>query len=208
MIKVFFSFSGDAGDSVAESFVHSALNQGTYVVIVVLIRTICRLFPPSSASLFSFSFPQDSLVNLPPDCPEFSCLCPIHVNGGYNTGHGQINPHALDFAHLTIIIDHAPYLAESRSFKHILPEQKKKKIMPSLNYRGAEMVAIVTVLVGISFLAVLLRVYARFKRQVRFGIDDYLCFVSMGLLFAMLIELGLCERLPTIPQLSVEYHTD
>ncbi|BCR87244.1 uncharacterized protein ACHE_31231A [Aspergillus chevalieri] len=63
--------------------------------------------------------------------------------------------------------------------------------MPSLNYRGAEMVAIVTVLVGVSFIAVLLRIFARFKRQVRFGVDDYLCFISMVLLFAMLIELGL-----------------
>jgi len=55
------------------------------------------------------------------------------------------------------------------------------------------MVAIVTVLVGVSFIAVLLRIFARFKRQVRFGVDDYLCFISMVLLFAMLIELGLCE---------------
>lgn len=55
------------------------------------------------------------------------------------------------------------------------------------------MVAIVSVLVGVSFIAVILRVFARSKRRVRFGIDDYLCFLSMTLLFAMLIELGLCE---------------
>lgn len=126
MIKVFSLFSGDAGDSIAESFVRSALNQGTYVVIVVLIGAICRLFPPLLSLSFLFSFPQDSLVNLPPDCPESSCLYPIHINGGeYNTGHGQINPHALDIAHLTVIIDHAPYLSKSRSFKHIPPKEKE-----------------------------------------------------------------------------------
>jgi hypothetical protein len=55
------------------------------------------------------------------------------------------------------------------------------------------MVATVTVLVGLSITAVLLRVLARFRRRVQFGIDDYLCFASAVLLLAMLIELILCE---------------
>lgn len=61
--------------------------------------------------------------------------------------------------------------------------------------RGREMIAIVSVLVGVSFITVIMRVLARLKRRVKFGIDDYLCFLSMGLLLAMLIELILCEYL-------------
>ncbi|KAL3449033.1 hypothetical protein BJX65DRAFT_54514 [Aspergillus insuetus] len=59
----------------------------------------------------------------------------------------------------------------------------------TLTRRGADMVATVTVLVGLSITAVLLRVLARFRRRVQFGIDDYLCFASAVLLLAMLIEL-------------------
>lgn len=55
------------------------------------------------------------------------------------------------------------------------------------------MIAIVSVLVALAFLAVLMRVFARFKRQVRFGLDDYLCFFSIIVLFSMLIELALCK---------------
>lgn len=65
--------------------------------------------------------------------------------------------------------------------------------MPSITSRGAEMIAIVSVLVALAFLAVLMRIFARFKRQVRFGLDDYLCFFSMIVLFSMLIELALCK---------------
>jgi hypothetical protein len=61
------------------------------------------------------------------------------------------------------------------------------------------MVATVTVLVGLSITAVLLRVLARFRRRVQFGMDDYLCFASAVLLLAMLIELILCERQPYKP---------
>ncbi|PLB50750.1 integral membrane protein [Aspergillus steynii IBT 23096] len=57
--------------------------------------------------------------------------------------------------------------------------------------RGREMIAIVSVLVGVSLISVIMRVIARLKRRVKFGIDDYLCFLSMGLLLAMLIELVL-----------------
>lgn len=55
------------------------------------------------------------------------------------------------------------------------------------------MIAIVSVLVALAFLAVLMRVFARLKRQVRFGLDDYLCFFSIIVLFSMLIELALCK---------------
>ncbi|EHA21465.1 hypothetical protein CBS115989_6283 [Aspergillus niger] len=57
--------------------------------------------------------------------------------------------------------------------------------------RGAEMISIVTVLVSLAFLAVILRIVARFKRKVHFGVDDYLCFACMLLLIGMLIELSL-----------------
>ncbi|KAL4935534.1 hypothetical protein BDV06DRAFT_126656 [Aspergillus oleicola] len=61
----------------------------------------------------------------------------------------------------------------------------------ALTRRGADMIATVTVLVVLSILAVLLRVFARYKRRVRFGWDDYLCFLSAILLIGMLIELVL-----------------
>lgn len=54
------------------------------------------------------------------------------------------------------------------------------------------MIAIVSVLVALAVGAVGLRVFARFKRRVQFGIDDYLCFISLAILLSMLIELVLC----------------
>ncbi|KAL2836729.1 hypothetical protein BJY01DRAFT_221639 [Aspergillus pseudoustus] len=59
----------------------------------------------------------------------------------------------------------------------------------TLTRRGADIIAIVTVLVGLSITAVLFRVLARYKRRVQFGMDDHLCFASAVLLLAMLIEL-------------------
>ncbi|PWY71102.1 hypothetical protein BO94DRAFT_560435 [Aspergillus sclerotioniger CBS 115572] len=61
----------------------------------------------------------------------------------------------------------------------------------ALTSRGAQMISIVSVLVGLSLLSVILRVVARIKRKVKFGMDDYLCFACMFLLFVMLIELSL-----------------
>lgn len=55
------------------------------------------------------------------------------------------------------------------------------------------MIEIVTVLVALCFVSVVLRVVARLQRRVGFGVDDYLSVVSMVLMIAMLIELGLCE---------------
>ncbi|PYH97830.1 integral membrane protein [Aspergillus ellipticus CBS 707.79] len=60
-----------------------------------------------------------------------------------------------------------------------------------LSSRGTEMICIVSVLVGLSLLAVILRVVARLQRRVSFGVDDYLCFVCIILLIGMLIELEL-----------------
>lgn len=57
------------------------------------------------------------------------------------------------------------------------------------------MIEIVTVLVALCFISVVLRVFARLRRRVGFGVDDYLSFLSMVLMIAMLIELGLCECL-------------
>ncbi|BCS21235.1 uncharacterized protein APUU_21667S [Aspergillus puulaauensis] len=59
----------------------------------------------------------------------------------------------------------------------------------TLTKRGGDIIATVTVLVGLSIMAVCLRVFARYKRRVRFDIDDYLCFLSAVLLLAMLVEL-------------------
>lgn len=55
------------------------------------------------------------------------------------------------------------------------------------------MIAVVSVLVGLSVLAVILRVFARIKRRVKLGVDDYLCFLSLVMLISMEIELILCE---------------
>lgn len=55
------------------------------------------------------------------------------------------------------------------------------------------MIAIVAVLVGLGFITTVLRVFARLKRRVGFGVDDYLIFGAMFLLIGMLIELVLCK---------------
>lgn len=59
--------------------------------------------------------------------------------------------------------------------------------------RGWQMIEIVTVLVALCLISVVLRVVARLQRRVGFGIDDYLSVLSMVLMIAMLVELGLCE---------------
>ncbi|KAL2831755.1 hypothetical protein BDW59DRAFT_124640 [Aspergillus cavernicola] len=59
----------------------------------------------------------------------------------------------------------------------------------ALTRRGTDMIATVTVLIGLSITAVLLRAFARLKRRVQFGIDDYICFLSVILMIAMLVEL-------------------
>lgn len=59
--------------------------------------------------------------------------------------------------------------------------------------RGWQMIEIVTVLVALCLISVVLRVVARMRRRVAFGVDDYLSVVSLVLMIAMLIELGLCE---------------
>lgn len=63
----------------------------------------------------------------------------------------------------------------------------------SLTERGGAQIRTVSVLVALSIIAVALRIFARFKRRVGFGVDDYLCFISMLLLISMLVELALCE---------------
>jgi len=55
------------------------------------------------------------------------------------------------------------------------------------------MIIIVSVLVGLATVAVLARVFARFKLGVRLQIDDYLCFGALFWLFGMYIELVLCK---------------
>jgi hypothetical protein len=59
--------------------------------------------------------------------------------------------------------------------------------------RGWQMIEIVSVLVSLSLISVVLRMFARLRRRVSFGIDDYLSVMSMVLMIAMLIELILCE---------------
>lgn len=59
--------------------------------------------------------------------------------------------------------------------------------------RGWQMIEIVSVLVALCLVSVVARVVARYRRRVGFGIDDYLCLVSMVLMIAMLIELVLCK---------------
>lgn len=63
----------------------------------------------------------------------------------------------------------------------------------TISDRGSNVLIIVVVLVALSAIAVSLRVAARLKRRVGFGVDDYLCFLSMTFLISMLIELVLCE---------------
>lgn len=59
--------------------------------------------------------------------------------------------------------------------------------------RGWKMIEIVTVLVALYLISVVMRVFARIKRRVRLGVDDYLSILSMVLMIAMLIQLGLCK---------------
>lgn len=59
--------------------------------------------------------------------------------------------------------------------------------------KGWEMIIIVLVLVFLCLISVVLRVVARMRRRIGFGIDDYLSVVSMVLLLAMLVELVLCK---------------
>lgn len=59
--------------------------------------------------------------------------------------------------------------------------------------RGWQMIEIVSVLVALCFISVVLRIIARMRRRVGFGVDDYLSVLSLVLMIAMLIELGLCE---------------
>lgn len=58
--------------------------------------------------------------------------------------------------------------------------------------KGWQMIEIVSVLVSLCLISVVLRVFARIRRRVGFGIDDYLSLISMVLLVAMLVELILC----------------
>ncbi|PWY87459.1 integral membrane protein [Aspergillus heteromorphus CBS 117.55] len=55
--------------------------------------------------------------------------------------------------------------------------------------KGKDIIVIVSVLVGVATLSTALRVVARIKRQTGFGVDDYLCFVSILLMIGMLVEL-------------------
>jgi hypothetical protein len=61
--------------------------------------------------------------------------------------------------------------------------------------RGWAMIEIVSVLVGLCLISTVLRVFARLKRRVGFGIDDYLSMGSMVLMIGMLVELILCSSL-------------
>lgn len=55
------------------------------------------------------------------------------------------------------------------------------------------MIEIVSVLVALCLISLVLRVFARIRRRVGFGVDDYLSMLSMVLLIGMLIELILCK---------------
>lgn len=67
------------------------------------------------------------------------------------------------------------------------------------------MIVIVSVLVALCAICVVLRVVARLRRRVGFGVDDYLSILSMVLMLAMLVELILCEFY-TIPRLGTLAH--
>jgi hypothetical protein len=54
------------------------------------------------------------------------------------------------------------------------------------------MIIIISVLISLSIICVILRIFARVKRRIGFGLDDYLCFVATIFLISMLIELVLC----------------
>lgn len=63
----------------------------------------------------------------------------------------------------------------------------------TLSERGSSVVRVVAALITLSIISVILRVFARLKRRVHFGVDDYLCFISGLLMIGMLIECVLCE---------------
>jgi hypothetical protein len=83
------------------------------------------------------------------------------------------------------------FFASSPTFLISLPLYNIYIMAPS--QRGWQMIEIVSVLVSLSLISVVLRMFARLRRRVGFGIDDYLSVVSIVLLIAMLIELILCE---------------
>jgi hypothetical protein len=55
------------------------------------------------------------------------------------------------------------------------------------------MIEVVSVLVALCLISTVLRVFARLRRRVGFGIDDYLSMGAMFLMIGMLIELILCS---------------
>ncbi|KAJ5765735.1 hypothetical protein N7520_005294 [Penicillium odoratum] len=57
--------------------------------------------------------------------------------------------------------------------------------------RGLQMIEIISILVALCCICVALRVVARARRRVSFGVDDYLSLLSMMLMLAMLVELVL-----------------
>ena len=59
------------------------------------------------------------------------------------------------------------------------------------------MIEIVSVLVALCLISLVLRVFARIRRRVGFGVDDYLSMLSMVLLIGMLIELIFCKYCST-----------
>uniref|UniRef100_A0A093XTU6 Heme A synthase n=1 Tax=Talaromyces marneffei PM1 TaxID=1077442 RepID=A0A093XTU6_TALMA len=63
--------------------------------------------------------------------------------------------------------------------------------MAALSERGEKMITIISVLISLSLICVILRIFARIKRRIGFGMDDYLCFVATIALISMLIELVL-----------------
>jgi len=87
----------------------------------------------------------------------------------------------------TSVPSHSFFFASSPTFLKL----SSYTMAPS--HRGWQMIEIVSVLVSLSLISVVLRVFARLRRRVGFGIDDYLSIVSVVLLIAMLIELILCE---------------
>ena len=58
--------------------------------------------------------------------------------------------------------------------------------------RGYAMIGIITALIGLSTIAVILRIIARMRRRIHLGTDDYLAIASLVLLYGMYIELILC----------------
>jgi hypothetical protein len=74
------------------------------------------------------------------------------------------------------------------------------EIIMATSARGWQMIEIVTVLVALCLISVVMRVFARIKRRVGLGVDDYLSILSMVLMIAMLIELCLCKYAPSVSE--------